>query len=173
MGNNNVVKVEPKALTGALKVQSELMNELNVSSENNGVEFTDYGKKCVMNAISGLVTLATSQGIDFKQINGSMLKLALQNVGYTELNYAAMPSEVYFDLRKVRNQELNRAINDAYYTYKPDIKYPIVILNILTILKNGVLNYNNVQEGIIQALKKVNGGNIINFYDKEVFNTFT
>ena len=52
MGNNNVVKVEPKALTGALKVQSELMNELNVSSENNGVEFTDYGKKCVMNAIS-------------------------------------------------------------------------------------------------------------------------
>ena len=40
---------------------------------------------------------------------------------------------------------------------------PKYILNILTILKNGVLNYNNVQEGIIQALKKVNGGNIINF----------
>lgn len=115
MGNNNVVKVEPKALTGALKVQSELMNELNVSSENNGVEFTDYGKKCVMNAISGLVTLATSQGIDFKQINGSMLKLALQNVGYTELNYAAMPSEVYFDLRKVRNQ-------DGTTNYLPSIK---------------------------------------------------
>ena len=115
MGNNNVVKVEPKALTGALKVQSELMNELNVSSENNGVEFTDYGKKCVMNAISGLVTLATSQGIDFKQINGSMLKLALQNVGYTELNYAAMPSEVYFDLRKIRNA-------DGTTTYLPSIK---------------------------------------------------
>lgn len=115
MGNNDVVKVEQKALTGALKVQSELMNELNVSSENNGVEFTDYGKKCVMNAISGLVTLATSQGIDFKQINGSMLKLALQNVGYTELNYAAMPSEVYFDLRKVRNQ-------DGTTSYLPSIK---------------------------------------------------
>ena len=115
MGNNNVVKVEPKALTGALKVQSELMNELNVSSENNGVEFTDYGKKCVMNAISGLVTLATSQGIDFKQINRSMLKIALQNVGYTELNYAAMPSEVYFDLRKIRNA-------DGTTTYLPSIK---------------------------------------------------
>lgn len=115
MGNNNVVKVEPKALTGALKVQSELMNELNVSSENNGVEFTDYGKKCVMNAISGLVTLATSQGISFNQINGSMLKLALQNVGYTELNYAAMPSEVYFDLRKIRNA-------DGTTSYLPSIK---------------------------------------------------
>ena len=42
---------------------------------------------------------------------------------------------------------------------------PKYILNILTILKNGVLNYNSVkvQEGIIQALKKINGGNIINF----------
>ena len=34
--------------------------------------------------------------------------------------------------RIIRNIELNRAINDAYYTYKPDIKYPIVILNIYT-----------------------------------------
>ena len=40
---------------------------------------------------------------------------------------------------------------------------PIYILNILTILKIGALNYNNVQEGIVQTLKKINGGNIINF----------
>ncbi len=32
--------------------------------------------------------------------------------------------------RVVRNNEINRAINDAYYTYKPDGKYPIVIINI-------------------------------------------
>ena len=34
--------------------------------------------------------------------------------------------------RVVRNNGLNRAINDAYYTYKPDIKYPIVVLKIET-----------------------------------------
>ena len=34
--------------------------------------------------------------------------------------------------RVVRNNELNRAINDAYYTYKPDIKYPIVVLKFET-----------------------------------------
>ena len=34
--------------------------------------------------------------------------------------------------RLVKNQELNKAINDAYFTYKPDIKYPIVVLNIYT-----------------------------------------
>lgn len=34
--------------------------------------------------------------------------------------------------RVIRNNDLNRAINDAYYTYKPDSKYPIVIINIET-----------------------------------------
>ncbi|MDD4036488.1 MAG: DNA mismatch repair endonuclease MutL [Bacilli bacterium] len=32
--------------------------------------------------------------------------------------------------RIVRNIELNKIINDAYHTYKPDDRYPIVILNI-------------------------------------------
>lgn len=34
--------------------------------------------------------------------------------------------------RVVRNNAINKAINDAYYTYKPETKYPIVILNINT-----------------------------------------
>lgn len=34
--------------------------------------------------------------------------------------------------RIVKNIELNKAINDGYYTYKPDIKYPVVVLNINT-----------------------------------------
>lgn len=32
--------------------------------------------------------------------------------------------------RVVRNAELNRVINDAYHTYKPEDKYPIVVINI-------------------------------------------
>lgn len=34
--------------------------------------------------------------------------------------------------RLVKNYDLNKAINDGYYTYKPDIKYPIVILKLET-----------------------------------------
>lgn len=34
--------------------------------------------------------------------------------------------------RVVRNTELNRAINDGYHTYKPETRYPIVVLNINT-----------------------------------------
>lgn len=32
--------------------------------------------------------------------------------------------------RVVRNAELNKTINDAYHSYKPDTRYPIVVLNI-------------------------------------------
>ena len=34
--------------------------------------------------------------------------------------------------RVVKNADLNKVINDAYYTYKPDIKYPVVVLKIDT-----------------------------------------
>ena len=34
--------------------------------------------------------------------------------------------------RVVRNNDINKAINDAYYTYKPDGKYPVVVINIDT-----------------------------------------
>lgn len=112
---NEIAKTETRALSGTLKAQNELVAELDLSAAETGVAFSDYGKKCVMNAIAGLVTMAQAQGIGFNQINGSLLKLALQNIGYTELNYAAMPSEVYFDLRKVTDDKGN-------VTYTPSMK---------------------------------------------------
>ena len=32
--------------------------------------------------------------------------------------------------RVVRNSEINKTINDAYHSYKPDTRYPIVVINI-------------------------------------------
>ena len=40
---------------------------------------------------------------------------------------------------------------------------PKEISNIITILKNGKIEYNEVKEGILEILKKIKGGNIINF----------
>ena len=96
---NEIVKSK-KELSGALKLQDQLLNELDTASQQMGADFTDYGKKCVINAIGGLVSICSSQGIELTSLNPTLLRLSLQNIGYTELNYAAMPSEVYFDLRK-------------------------------------------------------------------------
>ena len=98
---NEIIKTEKRELTGTVKFQAELANELDVASEQMGASFSDYGKKCVVNAIAGLAVTCTSQGISLKDLDPTILKLALQNVGYTELNYAAIPSEIYFDLRKI------------------------------------------------------------------------
>ena len=40
---------------------------------------------------------------------------------------------------------------------------PEILSNIMEILKNGKINYNNNQEGILKLLKQIDGSNIINF----------
>ena len=87
-------------VSGGQKLQKQLLQELEVNAQQMGQDFTDYGKKCVINAIGGLLQYCKSQGIELKQLDPTLLRLALQNIGYTELNYSANPSEVYFDIRK-------------------------------------------------------------------------
>ncbi|MGN1268318.1 MAG: DNA mismatch repair endonuclease MutL [Candidatus Aphodocola sp.] len=69
--------------------------------------------------------------------------------------------------RVVRNNELNRAINDAYHTYKPETRYPIVVLNINTDpslidvnvhpskLDIKFSNFDDLKELIKQGIKEV------------------
>ena len=117
---NEIVKTEKRELTGTVKFQAELANELDVASEQMGASFSEYGKKCVVNAIAGLAVTCTSQGISLKDLDPTILKLALQNVGYTELNYAAIPSEIYFDLRKsIKYDEDGNKITKYNISIKP------------------------------------------------------
>ena len=99
---NEVAKTQNNevAITGGQKLQVQLLEELDKSSQAMGQEFTEYGKKCVINAIAGLVIFCKSQKIEIKDLEPTLLRLSLQNIGYTELNYSAIPSEIYFDIRK-------------------------------------------------------------------------
>ena len=100
---NEIVKTEKqelKEIGGAQALQVQLMNELEKASQALGQGFSDYGKKCVINAIAGLVSICKSNGFEIKDLDPALLRLQLQNIGYTELNYAAIPSEIYFDIRK-------------------------------------------------------------------------
>ena len=88
------------ALSGGLAIQEKLLNELDKANEEFGADFTPYGRTCAINCIAGIVSFCTNNGIDMKSIDPTLLRLQVQNVGYTELNYASIPSEIYFDLRK-------------------------------------------------------------------------
>lgn len=112
------------ALTGGQKLQAQLLQELESAADQLGKDFTDYGKTCVINAIAGIVIFTKSNGIKIEDLDPTLLRLALQNVGYTELNYAAIPSEVYFDIRKNKKKVKDadggeKEINAYALTIKP------------------------------------------------------
>ena len=81
----------------------------------------------VINAIYGI------------NVTKGMIEVSSSNNDYTvsgfiskpEINKTSRNSMVTIvNGRVVRNQDLNRKINDAYHSYKPDNRYPIVVLNI-------------------------------------------
>lgn len=74
-------------------------------------------------------------------ISSNMISINASNDDYDISGYVCKPSilksnrnhiTTLVNGRIVKNIELNKAINDGYYTYKPDTKYPVVILNIDT-----------------------------------------
>lgn len=93
-------KKQEVALSGGLALQQKLLDELEKANEDFGASFTPYGKTCAINCIAGIVVFCKSNGIGIDKIDPTLLRLQVQNVGYTELNYASIPSEVYFDLRE-------------------------------------------------------------------------
>lgn len=75
------------------------------------------------------------------QVSSKLIEINASNDDYDISGYICKPEILKSNRnymitivngRVVKNIDINRAINDAYYTYKPDIKYPIVVLNIYT-----------------------------------------
>ena len=75
------------------------------------------------------------------EISSRLIEVKKSNDDYDVYGYICKPEilksnrnymTTIINDRVIRNNELNRAINDGYYTYKPDIKYPVVVLKIDT-----------------------------------------
>ena len=110
MPKNEMTTTEKKeiALTGGLAIQQRLLDELDKANQEFGANFTPYGKTCAINCIAGVVSFCKSNNIEMSKIDPTLLRLQVQNVGFTELNYASIPSEIYFDLRKTSVKATNK-----------------------------------------------------------------
>lgn len=83
--------------------------------------------------------LKVIQSIYGNDVTRKMIPISGYNDDYEVSGYISLP-EVHRSSRNnmvtivngrvVRNIEINRAINDAYHSYKPDNRYPITVLNI-------------------------------------------
>lgn len=68
-----------------------------------------------------------------------MIKVNAENADYIVEGYISLP-EVHrssrtnmitlVNNRVVKNAEINRVVNDSYHSFKPDNRYPIVVLSI-------------------------------------------
>ena len=126
--------------------QTELANCVSfverLALANPSIRFTLENNNNILVKTSGSNDLKkTIHEIYGLQVSSKLIEIKASNDDYDIFGYICKPeilksSRNYMitmvNGRIVRNQDLNKAINDAYYTYKPDIKYPVVILNIYT-----------------------------------------
>lgn len=117
---------------------TSFMERLAISHPNIAFMLTNNGKTIVKTSGSGNLhkTIHEIFGIE---ISNNLLEFQNANNDFEIKGYACKPHILksnrnqmitLINNRIVKNNEINNAINDAYYTYKPEGKYPIVILNI-------------------------------------------
>ena len=121
---NTVSYIEKLALSYP-KIKFELTN-------NNKVLVKTSGSDNLLKTIHEIYGL---------QVSSNMIAVSGQTDDYEVNGYICKPEILKSNRnhmitivngRIIRNNDLNRAINDAYFRYKPDIKYPVVVLKIET-----------------------------------------
>ena len=97
--------------------------------------------KVVVKTSGSDVLLKTIHEIYGLNVSNKMLEFKNGNNDFDIYGYICKPEilrsnrndlSTFVNDRVVRNSEINKAINDAYYTYKPEGKYPVVVLKINT-----------------------------------------
>ena len=98
--------------------------EISFSLTNNGNNiFKTSGSGNLLKSIHEIYGLNTSS---------KMLPIKALSDDFEIIKSSKNHLITFINGRVVRNYDINRAINDAYYTYKPDGKYPVVVINIDT-----------------------------------------
>ena len=127
-----------KSLYTELAHITDYMNKLSLSHSDIRFTLINDGKVLLKTDGSGNI-LKTINNIYGLSVAKKMLEVSSSNNDYEVYGYISLP-EVYKSNRNsmitivngrvVRNLELNKKINDAYSSYKPDNYYPITVLNI-------------------------------------------
>lgn len=143
---SNIFYNTPARLKYLKSPSTELANcvsfieRLALSKPEISFTLTNNGKKIVKTSGSGNLKKVIHE-IFGMEVSTNLLEFKENNDDFEIYGYACKPHLLksnrndmitILNGRTVKNMDINNAINDAYYTYKPDGKYPIVILNIAT-----------------------------------------
>lgn len=127
-----------KSLYTELASITDYVNKIALSHTNIKFILSNNENELLNTDGSGnlLKTIKDVYGI---QIAKKMVEVEAEDSDYIITGYISLP-EIHRSNRNgmitlvngrvVRNTDLNRAINDSYHSFKPDTRYPIVVLNI-------------------------------------------
>ncbi len=129
-----------KSETGELAGVVQFIEKLALAKPNIGFALTNNDKVLVKTTGSGdlLKTIHEIYGLN---VSSNMMEIKSVNDDFEIRGYISKPSvlkknrnhfNTFVNERLVKNNDINRAINDAYGTYKHEGYYPIVVINIYT-----------------------------------------
>lgn len=79
--------------------QEVISSELFGKAANMDYDYSEYGKKCALNAIVYAQSFLREKGKSLADIDLDLFLSSLHNIAVTEINPAAIPSEAYCDIR--------------------------------------------------------------------------
>lgn len=116
------------------------IEKLSLSHPNISFTLTNNERRIVFTSGSGDL-LKTIHEIYGYTVSSNMIEVNASSDDYDIYGYICKPCVLKSNRnhmttivngRCVKNIEVNKAINDGYFTFKPDIKYPVVVLKIET-----------------------------------------
>ena len=127
-----------KSLYTELASITEYMNKIALSNPNIRFTLINNGNTILKTDGQGnlLKTISSIYGMD---VTKKMLEISGSDDDYEINGFISLPEVqrsgrnhmiTLVNGRVVRNMDLNRVINDSYHSFKPDNRYPIVVLNI-------------------------------------------
>ncbi len=130
------LKSEPAEFAGV----SSFIEKLGFSYPDIAFVLVNNGNVVVRTSGSGVLLKAIHE-IMGNGISSNMIEIKGSNDDYDVTGYISKPiiqrsnrnfMNTIINGRVIRNSELNKIINDAYYTYKPDSTFPVVVIKIET-----------------------------------------
>ncbi len=116
------------------------MEKLSLSHPEVSLTLFNNGKKLIYTSGSNDL-LKVIHEIYGYTISSNMIEISASSDDYDIRGYICKPQilksnrnhiNTIVNGRCVRNSEVNKAINDGYFSFKPESKYPVVVLNIET-----------------------------------------
>lgn len=125
---------------------TETYNSVNLIEKlalaHPSIKFTlSNNEKIIVKTSGSNELLKTIHEIYGLNVSSKMLEFKNSNNDFDIYGYICKPEilrsnrndlNTFVNDRVIRNSEINKAINDAYHTYKPDGKYPVVVLKVNT-----------------------------------------